>query len=790
MKKLIMLIAALLISSTAYAANIYNTKTGDLSVHAVNIPGQGTVDVVLKVADDNTTCNLGKACDGTTLPDSYKLVSVNDKYPTVTDVASGFDSVTNKLVIPNVALYTPLPISSGSSDIQPTPNQGQEIVVTDPYNSFQTQRFVQYFTLTLQGSVENNVWHFEAIPNDPIKGEKGDKGDPGVAGAQGPKGDIGPAGPQGPQGAPGAAAAKGDPGPQGPMGPQGPAGPQGIQGIPGTAAAKGDPGPQGPVGPQGPQGPAGGSGPMGLTGPQGPQGIPGVQGSIGLTGPAGPSGASGPAGPPVSFKGPYNPVTIYIVGDAVSYSGSSWISLVANNAGHQPDMSPVQWGLLAQKGDIGTQGPQGIVGPVGPQGPVGPASVIPGPQGPIGPAGPVGATGAAGPQGPVGPQGPAGTGSIGTLWKGGYDNFSAYTTNDIVSFSGSTYIATASIPDSTPPPSTNPSWALLGKTQLGAIENQVLVALSGGDYTDIQTAINNAGTWCKNTSFPTGAGGPNCLIKVAPGIYYVSSTITTLFGGYYNAIAIQGSGPGVTILQAQAGLASVATQGAVCNGVNSGCVLMANRVSDLSVVFPGTRTSGYVASLSANYIDNVEINNTVTGVTSIGILGLSNGIVRNSKVNVSGDVNNYGIYDGGGNGVYDSLIVTASGGASTHAFHEASAAGYTNQVKNSRLFASGATTNVGVYNSGGIINIHDCYVSATGGTSYGVQATNSVMAAYGTKAVNSTIIGTTNSLRGDSADVFVVGGCELQGAVSWNLTTAICVNTYNNGFVALNNTCQ
>ena len=133
----------------------------------------------------------------------------------------------------------------------------------------------------------------------------------------------------------------------------------------------------------GPAGPIGATGATGLTGPQG------IQGTAGNTGPAGPTGATGPQGPPVSFQGPWSVATTYALGDAVSFNGSSYISLVTGNVGFQPDISNVKWALLAQAGATGPAGPVGATG-------------TPGVAGPTGPTGATGATGPAGPSGPAG----------------------------------------------------------------------------------------------------------------------------------------------------------------------------------------------------------------------------------------------------------------------------------------------------------------------------------------------------------------------------------------------------
>jgi len=122
----------------------------------------------------------------------------------------------------------------------------------------------------------------------------------------------------------------------------------------------------------------------------------------------------------------------YQVGDVVTYLGTAWVAIQANQ-GKQPNIfsttsvSPTAavqaavvayWQVFAARGAAGPAGPAGPRGPVGAQGatgakgptgaqgnagPVGPQGLpgtVPGPQGPPGPTGTV-----AGLQGPPGPQG-------------------------------------------------------------------------------------------------------------------------------------------------------------------------------------------------------------------------------------------------------------------------------------------------------------------------------------------------------------------------------------------------
>ncbi len=155
----------------------------------------------------------------------------------------------------------------------------------------------------------------------------------------------------------------------------------------------------------------GSQGATGLQGPQGPQGLPGAAGATGAIGPQGAAGVPGPQGPPVAnYVGNYVSTTNYGLHDAVSFGGSTYVSLIAGNVGNTPDQSPAQWAVLA------AQGPAGPIGPTGP-------------------AGTPGAAGATGATGPVGPSGPPA--SFQGTWLAG----TSYAVGSVVGFGGSSYVA-------------------------------------------------------------------------------------------------------------------------------------------------------------------------------------------------------------------------------------------------------------------------------------------------------------------------------------------------------------
>lgn len=133
------------------------------------------------------------------------------------------------------------------------------------------------------------------------------------------------------------------------------------------------------------------------------------------------------------------------------------------------------------QGPIGPQGPQGVAGPVGPQGPMG----FQGPQGPVGP------------QGPTGPTGPAGTNGTSFNFRNAFDPAATYVANDVVTYNGSSYVATAASGPSTQTPDVATStWSVMAAQ--GAIGPQGPQGLTG--------AIGPQGP--QGTAGATGLQGP------------------------------------------------------------------------------------------------------------------------------------------------------------------------------------------------------------------------------------------------------------------------------------------
>jgi hypothetical protein len=335
------------------------------------------------------------------------------------------------------------------------------------------------------------------------------------------------------QGAAGPAGAAGPPGPVGATGPTGVAGAVGPQGPPvsfqggwlagttypvGSAVSFGgssyialvansgrepdvsstfwgllaQAGAAGAAGATGLQGPTGFPGPQGVAGPTGPTGSAGAAGLTGATGPAGPQGAAGlavvagPAG--MVYRGNYSSSTNYGLNDAVSFLGSSYISVAASNVGNTPNANPSVWSLLAAQGAAGAAGATGATGAQGTAG-------VQGPQGVAGPAGPAGA--------------------VGVTYRGQWGVAATYHTNDVVSFGGSTYLAmTGSVGSE---PDLSPSvWAVLaqngsaGATGPAGAAATVSVGTVTTGAAGTQASVTNVGSGSAavlNFTIPQGAAG-------------------------------------------------------------------------------------------------------------------------------------------------------------------------------------------------------------------------------------------------------------------------------------------
>ena len=379
-------------------------------------------------------------------------------------------------------------------------------------------------------------------------------------GATGALGPVGPPGQTGPQGTPGTSGSPGPPGMSGATGAQGLSGPAGPQGVPGpvgisfqgpyssatnyaladgvswqgagyvslVASNHGSTPDQSPAqwalfAAAGAPGAIGAVGPQGATGPAGPQGVPGATGAVGVQGPVGPQGPA-----VVNYLGNYLSGTNYGVADAVSFGGSTYVSLVAGNHGNTPGLSPTYWAVLAAQGVAGAVGPQGLQGAAG-------------------------ATGTAGVAGPAGPQGPP------VAFAGGWLIGTAYPVGTAVSYGGSSYVAivanTGRQPDVSPI-----YWGVLA--QAGAAGPTGATGVQGAaGYPGATGPAGTAGAM--GPSGPTGSAGAAASVQVGTvvtGAAGSSAAVTnsgTASAAVLNFVIPQGAagtGSGGTVSNASMGM--------------------------------------------------------------------------------------------------------------------------------------------------------------------------------------------------------------------------------------------
>ena len=165
----------------------------------------------------------------------------------------------------------------------------------------------------------------------------------------------------------------------------------------------------------------------------------------GPPGPRGPKGDKGDRGPGViNWRGAWDNAAAYVANDAVAYNGSAYICLTDNTGSEPPSAS---WNVLAAKGDQGGRGDQGLQGDRGEKGDRGDR----GPQGVPGERGLQGRPGSQGIKGDKGDRGDRG--DPGITWKGNWDEVTAYVVRDVVQHDGACYIALDGNTNSEPPSS-------------------------------------------------------------------------------------------------------------------------------------------------------------------------------------------------------------------------------------------------------------------------------------------------------------------------------------------------
>lgn len=351
--------------------------------------------------------------------------------------------------------------------------------------------------------------------------------------------------------------------------------------------------------------------------------------------------------------------------------------------------------------------------------------------------------------------------------------------------------------------------------------NVVVVAKSGGDFTDPIAAINSI----------TDASASNpYLMKIMPGIYDLGSSALSL----KDYVDVEGSGENVTLIKSSiAGVAGGAVN--VAGNSDIRFLAIANVGGGESAVglsirnFAGNnRLTNLLISASGgsdvNYgiINSGEGPTTMTNVVAIASgggtsVGISNGqttFVMNNVVatGTEGTSTNFGISNQHCSFEMSNVVATASGGQQTYGVYNYYA--YTpSTMTNVTVRASEAWWNVGVLNGGIAPVMTNVFVTASGGTwSYGIMNSNesypvmtnvhatATSGAIGYGMVNNggggsvlvdrcTLEGTNGSIMNGAGWTTRVGASKLIGGIA-GLGSYACVGSYDAGYAALDAACQ
>ena len=256
-------------------------------------------------------------------------------------------------------------------------------------------------------------------------------------------------------------------------------------------------------------------------------------------------------GSSINWRGAWVSTNAYVVDDAVSDSGSSYICIAANTNEEPPNA--IYWGILAQEGAPGADGAAGATGPTGPAGATGPT----GPTGATGATGAAGATGATGPTGPTGPTGSTGaTGAAGATGPTGPTG-------------------------ATGPQGPNPTYGLSSSLPGSPVDKQLYVCTDTLQILQYQTS-----SWVEIAAVPTGLFTRSVnSISTNTGlgstantdyVYFCSSTITAILptaAGNTNRYTIKNTGVGTITI--------ATTSAQTIDGSSSASLAVANTSLDL-----------------------------------------------------------------------------------------------------------------------------------------------------------------------------------------------------------------
>jgi hypothetical protein len=318
-----------------------------------------------------------------------------------------------------------------------------------------------------------------------------------------------------------------------------------------------------------------------------------------------------------------------------------------------------------------------------------------------------------------------------------------------------------------------------------------IVATSGGDYTNPETAMTSYTDWC-----PSPAGLNPCLMKILPGVYTVTSPVQM-----QQFIDIEGSGENATIIQG-----SIASS-------STGTVIGANNAE---IRFLTVKNTGSGSDSSAIYNNSASPKITNVSAIASGGSGVHNNssspVMTNVTASASGGTVNRGVFNSGSSSpVMMNVAASALGGNQSTGVSNSSSSPV---MTNVRASASDGFFNVGVHNfnssspvmmnvtatgSGGndsrgisnssssplMTNVTAC---GSGGTDYNYGMYN---VTSGLVKINHSIIrGNTRTIHNGSGVTTLIGNTQLDGGDVLNEGTMTCAETYDGNYVSLSIACN
>jgi hypothetical protein len=420
--------------------------------------------------------------------------------------------------------------------------------------------------------------------------------------------------------------------------------------------------------------------------------------------------------------------------------------------------------------------------------------------------------GTSGTSGVSGSSGTSGTSGLGFTWQGGWQSITTYYKNDVVYYSGASYVALGTITAGGNPPDVNASWENMNAQ--GASGSSGTSGVSGSSGTSgVSGSSGTSGTSGTSGASNSVYSGGTLVVSGATILNFSGATITSGGTGEANiTITAEGglvNGTGTSSLKQKDGLtttpatasgtnsiaignnANASGADSVCIGDIAGNSTALRSISigkhgqvvgdQLVVIGSGSYTAGNggiaIGHETAAYNGGIVLGGNTSRATSIGAITLGNANERNlgsgySSIlgygNKIGDAPNYN--PGPYNNIIGSFSVINGDDASY---------GYNNIFGGSGNYITGTTSGATIIGSSNITSIgKNDVVIGYGNTTYQAGYYNSVIGGQ-----NNSITGGNNSAivgGGSNSSTGVFGGIFGGSGNAQNGNAGVVLGGYNN----------